>query len=54
MSHSILTSLPIIPVLVDEASRVVTTLWIIPWFKDGMRDLMLGLIILRDFLILHF
>ena len=50
MPHSLLASLPIIPALIDEASRVVTTIWILPYVKDTAEGVILGIVTFRQFL----
>ena len=53
MSPSLLTSLPMVPALVDEASRVVTTIWILPWMDDTTIRLIEVLAFIRQ-VFLHF
>ena len=40
MPHSALASLPILPVILDEATRVITIIWVLPWIKDTVEGWM--------------
>jgi hypothetical protein len=53
MSPSPLTSLPILSALIDEASRVATTIWILPWMDDTVVRLIEVIAFIRQ-VFLHF